>query len=77
MIPPMDAASKLSEALVDNYPPGVTGSEPEICGTGNEDKCVRCMGMVDEDCPIARIPDGEIEVVGEWLCEECASGEFD
>ena len=58
-----------------NYPPGVTGNEPQICGTGLEGKCDRCIDRADYDLPFSSIPDGVIELDGEWLCEDCRAEE--
>jgi polyferredoxin len=57
--------------LSGHYPPGVTGNEPQICGTGLEDKCMRCADKADEDSTLASIPDGVIEYKEEFLCVDC------
>ena len=54
------------------YPPVVTGNEPEIIGSGTEDKCARCLEKADEEMTLAGIPDSVVEVDGEWLCQDCA-----
>ena len=54
-----------------NYPAGVTGNEPQIIGTGTEDKCQRCLEMSDGETALKYIADGEFEVDGEFLCAEC------
>lgn len=57
--------------IVGNYPPGVTGNEWQICGSGLEDKCERCMDKADPETRISAIPDGVEDVGGAWLCGEC------
>jgi hypothetical protein len=51
-----------------NFPAGVTGNEPQICGTGHEGKCEVCL---DKDMPLRAMNDGEYEIDGVWMCEEC------
>lgn len=52
------------------YPPGVTGNEWQICGSGYEDKCERCLEVMDDLLP-SQIPDGEVFIDDEFLCAEC------
>ncbi len=59
-----------------NYPPGVTGNEPQICGTGLEDKCTNCVEKADEETTLAGIPDGEYEIEDKFLCTDCAIEEM-
>ena len=54
-----------------NYPPNVTGNEPEIIGTGLEDKCVICVENADDELTIDQISDGTHFVYGEWVCDDC------
>lgn len=52
-----------------NYPPGVTGNEPEIAGTPYDDKCRSCC---ETDAPISAIPEGVIDTPDEGLlCLDC------
>lgn len=53
------------------YPPGVSGSEPQICGDATEDKCVICLEKATEDMGCKDLPDGVIEVLGDLLCVSC------
>lgn len=56
-----------------NYPPGVTGNEPQICGSGLEDKCERCVEKADEEAALSTIPDAVIHCDGiGGLCEDCS-----
>ena len=59
-----------------NYPPGVTGNEPQICGTGTEDKCIRCLNHSEDDAPISAVPDGVIELADQFICMECLKAEM-
>lgn len=56
---------------MDNYPPGVTGSEPEICGCRAEDKCYSCLENADENADFAAIPEHVIDTNDGAVCEDC------
>lgn len=50
------------------YPPGVTGCEPEIIGTGYEDKCTSCL---ETGAPRDAIQEGTISVPEGNICIDC------
>lgn len=55
-----------------NYPAGVSGNEPQICGSGLEDKCQWCVEIADHEFPASALPDAEFEIYGEQVCVGCA-----